>query len=120
MDTQDPPKNPAEISDGYHTMAELYDHRCLLYINFCLLMPKHATAWKRDPSTPGWFLLYCELKSGQISYHLPEKFLYLIQGVLRELPDYRWDGHTSEITLARLEVTAMDLNQKQRADTLKQ
>lgn len=87
---------------------------------FCLLLPKHATAWKSDPSTPGWFILYAELKAGQISYHIPDRFLYLIKGVLRELPDYQFDGHNSEITIARLEVTAMDLNKRQGADTVKQ
>ena len=104
-----------ELSDGFHTFEELYDHRCLLFLNFCLLLPKYATAWKADPKTPGWFLLYAELKAGQVSYHLPNKFLYLISGAIRELPDYQWDGHTSEITLARLEVTAEDLNRRQRS-----
>ena len=104
-------KDPKELSDGHHTFAELYDHRCLLYINFCLLLPKASTAWKADHITPGWFIMYAELKAGQISYHIPDKFLYLVQNVIRELPDYRWDGHDSPIALARLEVTAMDLNQ---------
>lgn len=28
-----------DISDGYHTFDELYEHRCLLFIRLCLLQP---------------------------------------------------------------------------------
>lgn len=88
-----------DISDGYHTFDELYQHRCLLFVNLCLLQPD-AAAWKED--LDGWFLLYLETLKGQISYHIPFKYLNLIEGRIVNCPDYKWDGHTSSDVLERL------------------
>lgn len=43
-----------DISDGYHTFDELYEHRCLLFINLCLAHP-NAAYWR--PHYDGWPLL---------------------------------------------------------------
>jgi hypothetical protein len=95
-----------DISDGYHTFTELYDHRCLLYINLCLMQPGNC-AWKVDPKTPEWVILYLDQPGvGQISYHVPDKFRYLFARTIKYDQLRVWDGHTSEIVLARLQVMA--------------
>lgn len=33
-----------DISDGYHTFDELYEHRVLLYLNLCLHNPDYDAA----------------------------------------------------------------------------
>lgn len=94
-----------DISDGYHTFDELYEHRCLLYI-----------AWLTSAATPsdpyvvldhykGWDLLVCNLPGqGQISYHVPCKYreLYRYIKVANE-GVHEWDGHTSQDVLSRIE-----------------
>jgi len=87
------------VSDGFHTFDDLYDHRCLLYINLCLAKPASA-AWKYDG--PSWFLLYLELDTGQISYHLPVRMLPLVLGFIRRDDSYQWDKHKSPDVAARL------------------
>jgi hypothetical protein len=91
-----------KVSDGYHTFDELYDHRCLLFIALCVQL-KHSfeVGWKCD--YPGWFLLFAELPTGQISYHIPEKYLdYVAKNGINECNDYQWDGHTSNDVINRL------------------
>jgi len=90
-----------DISDGYHTFDELYDHRCLLFINLCLLQPEKS-AYKFDPAFGDWFCLYLEMPKGQISYHIHEKHLPLIAGRIPLDQSYVWDGHTSAQVLERL------------------
>lgn len=110
-----------EISDGYHTFNELYDHRITLYI--ALLKSKaeesdeytgtarynNGEIWMSKSHSDGsiwdgWFILgfYTE-PSKQITYHLPmdkwdecEDFAQ----VLDKAPDF--DGHTSNDVLERI------------------
>lgn len=88
-----------EVSDGYHTFNELYQHRILLYLNLVLNLPGQK-AWK--PHYPGWPVLFIETIAGQISYHFEEKYLPLIEKQVPRIDDYKWDGHTSEQVLERL------------------
>jgi hypothetical protein len=90
-----------DISDGYHTFSELYDHRCLLYICLCLATPTKAK-WKSDENYGDWICLYLELPTGQISYHVPAKFLPLFQNKIEKSETYLWDGHSSPDVLTRL------------------
>lgn len=88
-----------DISDGYHTFDELYEHRCLLFINLCLCQTDLAY-WR--PHYEGWPLIGLNLpKIGQITYHVPEKYLPLFKGIIRE-GGPEWDGHTSADVLERL------------------
>lgn len=91
-----------DISDGYHTFNELYDHRCLLFINLCLMQPNKC-AYKTDEHFGDWFCLYLELPKGQISYHIPSKFQNLVSGKIKNDQNYVWDGHTSNDVLMRLQ-----------------
>lgn len=89
-----------QVSDGYHTFDELYEHRCLLFINLCLAHA-HAAYWR--PHYPEWPLIGLDLPQGQITYHVPEKFVRLFDGKIKN-GGPEWDGHTSGdvlITLAK-------------------
>jgi hypothetical protein len=104
----DAEENKVEISDGYHTFNELYDHRNLLFINLCMASG-WPSAWKRDPSTPGWVILKITMALGQVSYHIHEKHLPLFEGKIQEVTDemdWFYDGHTSKDVLERLEKAA--------------
>lgn len=93
------PKISGETSDGYHTFNELYDHRCLLWINLCNLMPEKC--YLVPEHLLGWFLLGMETKEGQISYHCPNKFYDLINiRISKKHPKY--DGHMSKDVIKRL------------------
>lgn len=89
-----------DISDGYHTFDELYEHRCLLFLNLCFHSPERC-AFKRDYKE--WFCLYLETPVGQISYHIPNKYIpdVIIHGI-KEMPEYQWDGHSSQDVITRL------------------
>jgi hypothetical protein len=88
-----------DISDGYHTFDELYDHRNLLFLNLCRQLYL-SSYWK--PDGDGWFILFLDLPCGQISYHLPNKWLFMIPPEIKRRDDAVWDGHTSKVVLARL------------------
>lgn len=91
-----------KVSDGYHTIEELYEHRNLLFINFVLAVKdKYEVLWRSDDYTPGWFIVYVELPTGQISYHLPDNYHEYIKD-FPEASDSYWDGHTSEDVQRRL------------------
>lgn len=91
-----------DISDGYHTFTELYEHRCLLFIRLCLMEPERC-AWKTDKDFDGWFCLYWESPDGQISYHCPNRHLHLIDKKITQDQEYKWDGHNAHDVLQRLE-----------------
>ena len=48
--------------------------------------------WRMDPEEPGWPVLFIELPTGQVSWHIPEA-----EAVNLMLPyQQEWDGHTTE------------------------
>ena len=91
-----------DISDGYHTFRELYNHRKLLYINLCLL-DRHKCIWA-DHKDWDSILLMWNSPHGQISYHISYDMKPLIEGRIKEVKfgDHNWDGHSSEDVLDRL------------------
>ncbi len=88
-----------DISDGYHTFTELYQHRNLLFINLCLTDIKNAF-WK--PDMPGYFCLYWESPAGQMSYHIKNDLLPLIEGTILRDDAHTWDTHQSSDVIRRL------------------
>jgi hypothetical protein len=91
-----------DISDGYHTFDELYEHRIALYLALA-----KASGWRalyrQDYET--WFCLYLETPKGQVSYHLPNSYLEMVKTFAELATDeYKWDGHTSAEVLERLKV----------------
>ena len=103
-----------QISDGYHTFEDLYNHRIRLFIALC----KQCCLWNEsspkevwcstkhsDGSTFGdWFILGIGKKKGeQITYHLPARYWSEVcefAEVLPKAPEF--DGHTSNDVLVRL------------------
>lgn len=101
--------NPNDVSDGYHTFEELYEHRCLLFINLILSYPELSFAsYKHDDDSTwdGWFIAGCKLDAGMITYHLPIKFAELIPSTLWVSKAPEWDGHTSDTVCHRLSFEA--------------
>lgn len=96
-----------DVSDGHHTFGELYEHRHLLFINLCLNL-KQSSCWKEDQNTPGWFILYLNLPTGQISYHVPDRLLPLIDREIERASGEVWDGHTSDDVVSRLKLNAVN------------
>lgn len=107
----------ADVSDGYHSIAELYDHRITLFIALCrMLHSAHMDAISRYWELPwrskthsdgsfmdGWFIMGIGKKKGeQMSYHLPLSRWDEtgFAETLDKAPE--WDGHTSADVLERL------------------
>lgn len=107
------PCNVEDISDGYHTFSELYDHRCLLWVNFLLLNKANAFITWRDGSgdkMEGWFIAGLNTKYGQITYHLPSRYWQLLSGIKEKNTNFDYDGHTSKDIVNRLASLAKEEN----------
>ena len=98
--------DPGQISDGYHTFDELYDHRCHLFV--ALMKSNAGLSWRSklhaDGSAwPGWFIGGMRLPSGDVTYHMPETMWDLLNtgcATYDKAPE--WDGHTSADVVKRL------------------
>ena len=102
-----------EVSDGYHTFNELYDHRIRLYIMLCKALaalnkednPVWMT-WKQcnNKLMKGWFILGINQEAGeQITYHIQDKYWREVRKfavMVAKAP--RFDNHTSADVLRRL------------------
>lgn len=120
-------RDDMEVSDGYHTFDELYDHRITLFIALARSMEKvHALAeawremkgtekagalvWRSKKHSDGelsfggtWFVFGIGKKEGeQITYHLPiERWDETeFAETLEQAPEF--DGHSSQDVLERL------------------
>ncbi len=96
-----------EISDGYHTFNELYDHRCTLFLALLQRVPSMSWISKKHDdgsSFDGWFIAGMRLPSGDVTYHLPEKMWDLAVKTGAELRNFapKWDGHKSPDVVIRL------------------
>lgn len=100
------PCKTGQVSDGYHTFDELYEHRCILFVALCLAHPD--LAWKArqhadGSEMPGWFIAGMKLPTGDVTYHLPDDHWDLLRGVkIFHDGAPAWDGHTSEDVVNRL------------------
>ena len=99
------PGETGEVSDGYHTFNELYEHRHALFI--ALSRTRLDLCWrsKLDSSgkgMEGWFLAGMCLPTGDISYHLPDRLWELLDEARTIDHAPKWDGHTSVDVIARL------------------
>jgi hypothetical protein len=103
-----------QVSDGYHTFGELYEHRIALWIALCRVhssefeTPQKQLVWRSKlhsdgSSYDGWFLLGMNRKPGeQITYHLPMAYWdrCSFAATLDRAPEF--DGHTPQDVLERL------------------
>jgi hypothetical protein len=102
--------NPTELSDGYHTIDELYYHRYALFIALTksaqVLGLSTWLAYKHYDGTyfQGYFLVCVILGNGeQISYHIPEKMLKFCSHLPKhDIAPIPFDGHTSGDVVERL------------------
>lgn len=99
---------PEQLTDGYHTMEELYDHRCAL--TAALTKALRAWSWRSKKHHPddspmfegGYFVVGIDLPSGTITYHYKlrhwDKFAHVDE--LSHAP--KWDGAPPADTVERL------------------
>jgi hypothetical protein len=110
-----------DVSDGYHTFDELYDHRITLFIALCRKVHQEqeaqtrATGWHQrrrvwrakkhaDGSMfDGWFVLGIDHHHGeQITYHLPLSRWEETDFAVELTCAPKFDGHTPADVLERL------------------
>lgn len=96
-----------EMSDGYHTFDELYDHRVALFVAFAQSNPDLAWRSKQhevrgDPMPEGWFIAGMHLETGDISYHLPVAAWDRLESVKECENAPKWDGHSPADVVTRL------------------
>ena len=94
-----------EVSDGYHTFNELYEHRHMLLIALMISNPDISFKSRRHSddsnSYDGWFLAGMTLPCGQITYHLPNRLFDACRVVELYVPP-KYDGHTPADLVDRL------------------
>lgn len=99
-----------QVTDGYHTMDELYEHRIGLYITLCNQLEgnNHPEIWRSKLHSDGtgfseWYILGINFEAGkQITYHIPMS-RWDDTSTITELPKApKWDGHTPADVLERL------------------
>ena len=102
-----------QISDGYHTFAELYEHRHALCLALMRAMPHYWWFSRRhadgEPCFGGndWFIVGADLPGlddPSVTYHLPMRLWEAAQATgAQELPKGRpWDGHGAQDVVDRL------------------
>ncbi len=110
--------NTNQISDGYHTFGELYNHRITLFITLCKYIhfacirnpDEISPVWKSKlhsdgSAMEGWFVMGIFVESGkQITYHLPMTEWDITKFAQERELAPAWDGHTSDDVLNRLSV----------------
>src|SRR5687767_13532920 len=115
-----PNEGDITISDGYHTMDELYEHRMILFCALFNSLSSDEFVWKSkfhsdgSPMFEGMFIAGIGYRVGmQITYHLDLKYWDLCgndQHVMdmRNIPVY--DSHNSQDVIHRLTRLCQDLN----------
>lgn len=101
------PCDTNEVSDGYHTFGELYNHRHALFLAFMKMRPDiswFSHCHHDGGCIEGWIVAGMNLEPGTITYHIPSHFRWhLEQTGVKHLPFApKWDGHTSEDVVRRL------------------
>lgn len=104
-----------EVSDGYHTMSELYDHRITLFICLMRVMKRwehslgaYSDVWRSKQHYDGSmfegdFIMGFRSQPGeQVTYHIPlERWEETdFAKTIERAP--KWDGHTPADVLERL------------------
>lgn len=98
------PGDAGNVSDGYHTFNELYDHRNALFVNIVLAHPDMAfKTWKDHDGhkQDGWCIVGLNTPHGQISYHLRAGYWHILD--IRKI-EYNadYDKHDGGDVIARL------------------
>lgn len=97
-----------DLSDGFHTFDELYEHRVILFLALLHMADNQLHGWNPrviENHFEGWDCITCELPTGQISYHVPieKRPLYDWITERRAASDpSTYDGHTPADVVDRL------------------
>jgi hypothetical protein len=101
-----------ELSDGYHTFGELYDHRRALtaVIAGWAATTYADAAWRSKAHHPddspmfegGYFIVGIEMDTGAITYHYKLKHWDDFAAVPEREHAPKWDGATPADTVTRL------------------
>lgn len=100
-------KHKGDISDGYHTFNELYDHRAALTAALFKSLPS-GTVYKSKQHHDGtmydgMFIVGAELPTGaSISYHYDLDPWWDIFNIREVENAPEWDGHTPDDVIERL------------------
>jgi len=108
MSTIKIPCEAGEVSDGYHTFNELYEHRCTLFLALMKAHPSLSwiSAKHSDGSTwDGWFIAGIKAPTGDTTYHLPSRMWSLAceTGAAVLETGMHWDGHTASDVVDRIQ-----------------
>lgn len=99
-----------EVSDGYHTFGELYEHRRALTAVLAASAASAGDSWRSKAHHPedspmfegGYFIVGIVLPTGTITYHYKLKH-WDDFGAVPELEHApKWDGATPDDTVTRL------------------
>jgi hypothetical protein len=107
-----PGPDTSQLSDGYHTFADLYEHRHALCLALMRAMPQQWWFSRRhDDGGPcfggdDWFIVGADLPGlddPSVTYHLPMRLWEVAQATgAKELPKGRpWDGHSAQDVVDR-------------------
>lgn len=99
-----------EVTDGFHTFDELYDHRRALTAVLAAGAADAGDSWRSKAHHPddgpmfegGYFIVGIKLPTGTITYHYKLKHWDDFASVpeLEHAP--KWDGATADDTVTRL------------------
>jgi hypothetical protein len=110
-----------QVSDGYHTMSELYEHRMALnafLFKMMYLLDEQTRGKTLATHTPlvlkakfhndgtmfpgGYFIVIAHTSAGDISYHYKLEHWDKFQIPEKERVPWAYDGHTPQDTIERL------------------
>lgn len=95
-----------EITDGYHTFGELYDHRRALTAALALVMPSWRSKAHHPNDDPmfegGYFIVGIDLPTGTITYHYKLSHWDDFASVDELAHAPKWDGAAPGDTVTRL------------------
>lgn len=106
-----PETKPDDVSDGFHTIGELYRFRAIfnaVLFNEWASQAKYFVHKSRRHYNGelcfggGWFIVAAKLPAGLISNHYPMEVWDLFHIPETEKSIFEYDGHTSSDTLQRL------------------
>lgn len=95
-----------DLSDGYHTYDDLYNHRKMLTALFVSTFPEYCWKSKKhnhldDKIFDDMFIVGIDLPTGTITYHYDLTDFDLFH--CEELPEApKWDGASADDTLDRI------------------
>ena len=101
--------HPEQLTDGFHTMEELYEHRRALTAVLAGFAAPGA-AWRSKQHHPddspmfegGYFIVGIELGTGTITYHYKLTHWDDFAAVPEREHAPKWDGATPDDTVTRL------------------